>query len=89
MWFLFAQRAPDNPLMALNPSFDPAEFPKPVAVGDRFELKLGGKLTKAIVIEVSQSPEVLADLNKQHWLYQKMAEEGWTVPPEPPESLAE
>jgi len=42
-----------------------AEFPKPVAVGDRFELNLAGKLTKAIVIEVSLSPEVLADLNKQ------------------------
>lgn len=50
--------------MALNPSFDPMEFPKPVAVGDRFEFKFG-KLTKAIVIEVSRSPEVLADLNKQ------------------------
>jgi hypothetical protein len=64
MWFLFAQRAPDNLLMALNPTFDPVEFPKPVAVGDRFEFNLG-KLTKAIVIEVSQSPELLADLNKQ------------------------
>ena len=64
MWFLFAQRAPDNPLMALNPSFEPVEFPNPVAVGDRFELKLG-KVTKAIVIEVSRSPEILADLNRQ------------------------
>lgn len=64
MWFLFAQRASDNLLMALKPSFDPVEFPKPVAVGDRFELMLG-KMTKAIVIEVSQSFEVLADLNKQ------------------------
>jgi hypothetical protein len=64
MWFLFAQRAPDNPLMALNPSFEPVEFPKPVAVGDRFEFNFG-KPTKAIVIEVSRSPEILADLNKQ------------------------
>ena len=64
MWFLFAQRAPENPLKALNPTFDPVEFPKPVAVGDRFEFNLG-TLTKAIVIEVNQSPEVLADLNKQ------------------------
>jgi acyl dehydratase len=64
MWFLFAQRSPDNPLMALNPSFDPVEFPKPVAVGDRFEFKLG-ELTKAIVIEVTKSPQIVADLNKQ------------------------
>jgi DNA-binding protein Fis len=33
------------------------------------------------------SPVVLQEI--RHWLYQKMAEEGWTVPPEPPESLAE
>jgi len=65
MWFLFAQRAPENPLKVLNPSFEPAEFPNPVAVGDRFQLTFGGKLTKCIVIEVSRSPEVLADLNKQ------------------------
>lgn len=64
MWFLFAQRAPENPLKALNPSFDPVEFPNPVAVGDRFEFNLG-RLTNAIVIEVSQSPGLLADLNKQ------------------------
>jgi acyl dehydratase len=64
MWFLFAQRAPENPIKALNPSFDPVEFPKPVAVGDRFDFNLG-KLTRAIVIEVSQSPELLADLNQQ------------------------
>jgi hypothetical protein len=64
MWFLFAKRAAENPLKALNPSFEPVEFPNPVAVGDRFELALG-KLTKAIVIEVSRSPEILADLNKQ------------------------
>jgi hypothetical protein len=65
MWFLFAQRAPNNPLMALNPSFEPVEFSNPVAVGDRFQLNLGGKLTKCIVIEVSRSPKILADLNKQ------------------------
>jgi hypothetical protein len=64
MWFLFAQRAPKQPLKALIPTFDPVEFPNPVAVGDRFEFNLE-KLTKVIVIEVSQSPKLLADLNKQ------------------------
>jgi acyl dehydratase len=59
MWFLFAQRARDNPLMALNPSFDPVEFPNPVAVGNRFEFNLA-KMAKAIVIEVSGS--------RKYWL---------------------
>jgi len=65
MWFLFAQRDAKNPLHALNPTFDPAEFPKPVAVGDRFEFMILGKRTKCIVIEVSQDPATLADLNRQ------------------------
>ena len=65
MWFLFAQRAPENPLYALNPTFDPVEFPKPVAVGDTFEFNILGRVTKCIVIEVSKDATTLADLNRQ------------------------